>query len=333
MVPHCLRLAEVDVFWLAERFVARAADVDRASSVRSRFAHRRVAGLVLCLLLGMAGGAVHAETIRVFVSVLPLKHFVERVAGKLARVGVMVGPGQNPHTYEPSPKQMAELAKSKVYFRIGVPFEDVWLQRIAAANPLLQIVDLRKGVPLRPLDAETQAHRQPHPKQERHGRAGYSDPHIWTDPRRVQIIAGNIRDTLIALDPVHATEYESNFTEFTDALDSLDRAIRELFEDKAARRFMVFHPAWGYFAEAYRLRQIPIETSGKEPGARQLAHLIDSAKALGIRVIFVQAQSSRRNAETVARAIGGRVIAVDPLAENYSENLLFVAKTLAEVMK
>jgi zinc transport system substrate-binding protein len=228
---------------------------------------------------------------------------------------------------------MAELAEADVYFRIGVPFEDVWMESIAAANPRLRITDVRKGVSPRTLEGETAAHQHSHPGEEGYGGAARTDPHIWTDPRRVKIIAKNIQETLSTLDPAHRAEYEANYAEFTDELDRLNEDIRQLLADKKARRFMVFHPAWGYFAEAYGLRQIPIEVAGKEPGAQALARLIEEAKTQGIRVIFVQAQFSRRNAEAVARAIGGQVIAVDPLAENYVENLRYVAETFAEAMK
>lgn len=309
-------------------------EMDEELVVRLRLAARLLVSVALCCFLNVPSEAVRAETMPVYVSILPLKHFVERVGGKQVRVAVMVGPGQSPATYEPSPKQMAALAEARVYFRIGVPFEDVWLERLVAANPMLRMVDVRTGVTLRTFKVDAAARHYSHFGEQRsHNGAGHHDPHVWTDPRRVTIMAGNIRDTLIALDPAHRAEYQANHAEFADELARLDQAIRQLFADKKARWFMVFHPAWGYFAEAYELQQIPIETAGKEPGAKKLAQLIDDAKALNIRTIFVQSQFGRRNAETVARAIDGRVIAVDPLAENYAENLLLVAKTVAEAIE
>ena len=84
---------------------------------------------------------------------------------------------------------------------------------------------------------------------------------------------------------------------------------------------MVFHPSWGYFADAYGLEQIPIEMEGKEPKPSQLRRLIEFARERGIKVIFVQPQTSTKNAETIARAIGGQVIVADPLAEDWIGNL------------
>ncbi len=309
-------------------------EVDEALTAWLSLAVRLLVSLGLLSSLGLSSATVRGETLPVYVSVLPLKHFVERVGGKHVSVHVMVGPGQNPATYEPSPRQMAALAEAAVYFRIGVPFEDAWMQRIAAANPTLRVVDVRTDVNLRAFEADAATHQHSRlGEQKNHGGAEHQDPHVWTDPRRVMIMAGTIRDNLISLDRAHRVEYQANYAEFADELDRLDQAIRQVLADKKVRRFMVFHPAWGYFAEAYGLQQIAIETAGKEPGAKQLAHLIDNARALDIRVIFVQSQFSRRNAETIARAIDGRVIAVDPLAERYSENLLLVAKAFAEAVE
>ena len=159
------------------------------------------------------------------------------------------------------------------------------------------------------------------------------DPHIWTAPRLVIVMAAQIKDILIELDPAHESHYRHNYQDFADDLDILDEDIREMLKDKKTRGFMVYHPAWGYFADAYDLEQIPIETEGKEPGAKQLVELIERARADQIRVIFVQSQFARGNAEAVARAIGAIVLAVDPLAENYMDNLRAIAQTFAEALR
>jgi zinc transport system substrate-binding protein len=298
---------------------------------------------VLCLLSG-SGVAARAEPVSVFVSLLPQKYFVERIGGDHVEVGIMVPPGQSPATYEPTPKQMAQLADAAVYFRIGVPFEDVWIERISAANPIMKMVDAREGITLREMDThdDEQRHAGDHnqaagearkPEAESGHDHGRYDPHIWTAPPLVKIMAARIRDTLSALDPDHGSDYEANYARFAADLDALDKEIRQKLEAKKARRFMVYHPAWGYFADTYGLKQIPIETEGKEPGAKQLAGLVERAKADGIRIIVVQQQFGRRNAEAVAAAIDGRVVSVDPLAENYLENTRAIANTFAEALR
>ncbi len=98
------------------------------------------------------------------------------------------------------------------------------------------------------------------------------------------------------------------------------------------RKFMVFHPAWAYFARDYGLDQIPVEIEGKQPSAKVLASSIEQAKKEGIKVLFVQKQFSKKSAEAVARAISGRVIQVDPLASDYMTNMRTIAETFAKVM-
>jgi len=275
---------------------------------------------VIALWALHAGAASVSVQLPVFVSILPQKYFVEQVGGARVAVSVMVGPGQSPETYEPTPRQMTALSNARLYFSIGVAFEDTWMKRILAANPALRQVPMQRGIAFLPLIG---------PGGEPRG----TDPHIWTSPQRVKIMAASIRDALIEADPGHRDEFESNYHTFIAELDALDREIRAILAPAKGKPFLVFHPAWGYFAKDYGLRQIPIEAEGKEPGAKSLARVIDLGKREGVKVIFVQTQFSRRTAETVASAIGARVVAVDPLAENYPLNLLRVAHEFADVLK
>lgn len=280
--------------------------------------------LLLVTLPGVARGAQPPAPIEVFVSILPQKYFVERIGGQRVAVSVMVGPGQSPATYEPTPNQLSRLGQARAYFRIGVEFEDVWMKRIAAINPGMRVIDLRHGIAVRQVD-------QPLGAPATSG--GAADPHVWTSPLLVKIMAATIRDTLSELDPADQVEYGANYQMFARDLDRLDHDIRTMLVGVHRRNFMVFHPAWGYFADTYGLKQIPIETGGKEPGARSLAQVIETGRRERVKVIFVQAQFSRRMAGTIAQALGARVVAVDPLAEDYLDNMRRVAAQFAEAMQ
>lgn len=266
--------------------------------------------LFLALLLPALG---IAEPLRIFVSVPPQKAFAEKVGGDHVEVRVMVRPGHSPATYEPTPKQIEALGKSALYVRIGVPFENAWMSRIRATNPAMRELDARAGIDLRILEGKLAP-----------------DPHIWTSPPLVKQMAASIRDTLTVLDPANGENYANNYDAFAIELDALDRDIRALLEGLTNRRFLVFHPAWGYFAATYGLTQIPIEQEGKEPGARTLAELIQQARREKVKVIFVQPQFDEKSARQVARDIGGRVVAIDPLSADYLDNLRRVAQQIAE---
>ena len=277
----------------------------------------------------------NAETLQVFVSVLPLKTFVEKVGGDYVTVQAMVRPSYSPHTYDPTPKQISALAKTDLYVLTGVPFEKVWMERVRSANPYMKVLDARAGIDLRTVEHhehETVHNGQQQDKAHDIGYPGDSerDPHIWTSPPLVKQMAKNIRDMLTELDPAHGQSYADNYTTFAAELDALDRDIRALLKDVTNRKFMVFHPAWGYFADTYDLIQIPIEQEGKEPGARALTELIKRAKRENVKVIFVQPQFNKKSAEQVASTIGGRVVAIDPLSPDYANNLRKAAQLITE---
>jgi zinc transport system substrate-binding protein len=286
----------------------------------------RILLYVAILLPGLANAAPAS----VFVSVLPLQTFVEKVGGPHVAVQTMVRPGYNPATYEPTPKQIAALAQARVYFAVGVPFENSWLGRIRSANPEMEVVDTRSGIPPRPAapvhDDDGGDGASVTPGGHHHAAM---DPHTWTSPMLAKQMARNIRDTLIRHDPSHRHDFARNFEAFAAELDELDVEVRTLLKDVNARQFMVFHPAWGYFADAYGLTEIAIEHEGKEPGARTLTALIEQARRENVKVIFVQPQFGQQAARQVAHEIGGRVAVIDPLAADYADNLRRVARLIA----
>ena len=262
----------------------------------------------------------------VYVSIPPQKYFVERVGGLNVRVAVLLKPGQSMHTYEPTPKQMVELSAAKVYFRIGAPFEMQVVDKVGQALRGLYLVDTNEGITLLTTTEPCEHEDQSGGHADEHEHA-HSEPdlHTWMSPRLVKVQAANICRALVHVDPPHKADYEANLANFAADLDKLDAQIATALKPLRGREFYVFHPAFGYFADAYGLRQAAVETGGKEPSARQLKNLIDKAKASGTKLIFVQPQFSRRGAEAVAQAIGGAVVPLNDLAEDYTNNLRHVA--------
>ena len=254
------------------------------------------------------------DVLHVTVSILPQRYFVERIGGEHVSVNVMVEPGASPATYEPKPEQLRALNQADAYLSIGVPFEDAWLERIRAANPDMLLVDTTQGIERMEVD-------------------GHPDPHIWLSPRLVKVQAATICDALVQLDPAHADDYRANLEAFQGEIDDLDAYIRETLAGVENRKFMVFHPSWGYFARDYDLEMIPIEVGGQEPSAAELAAIIERARAEGIEVIFAQPEFSTRQAETIATEIGGRVLLISALSPDWDNNLRQVAQTFAEVLR
>lgn len=276
----------------------------------------------------------------VFVTMAPQKYFVDQISGGQVPVSVMVEPGANPHAYEPKPRQMTELAKAKIYFTIGDTFDSVWLPRIKNASPGITVVHTEQGVAKIPMaehhhDGEEHGHEDAHHHCTEDHDHGTLDPHIWLDPALVKIQARNIRDALTVADPAQAEQYAANTAAFEQKLDELDQDIRSILSPlpENQRTFLVFHPSWGYFAKAYGLHQVPVEVGGKEPSPKELSAIIAKAKETGAKVIFVQPQFSEKSASVIAKQIGAQVVRLDPLSEDWEQNMRHAAQAFAGALK
>lgn len=295
-------------------------------------------GLLIALfVLTLIGGGCDraaptpsSDGMTVTVSIVPQKYFVERIGGEHVDVNVMVLPGNSPATYEPKPEQLTALSQSVAYFSIGVPFEEAWLDKIASANEDMLMVDTAAGINRVPVNAHYKVALggKPEVASDAEGR----DPHIWLSPSLVKVQAENIYEALVSLDPDNEEDYKANLDRFLADIDELMADIEQTLADVRQRKFMVFHPSWGYFGDDFELEMIPIEVGGQEPSAAELAALIAEAEAEDIRVIFAQPEFSTADAETIAQEIDGEVLLISPLAEDWLDNLRQVADTFAQVL-
>jgi len=321
----------------------------------------RLITVTVCFFISFLYGSVALATDKptVFVSILPQKYFVQQISMDHINVEVMVQPADSPATYEPKSSQMRQLASSSAYFAIGVPFERAWLEKIAGINPEMNVVHTDEGItkltmaehrhnqehhadqhhPANTDEAQEKEHKEEHAdvhhkeNNDHRDQHGGFDPHIWLSPSLVKKQVNIIADALSKIIPEKASLFQENLKSFTRKIDALDTDLRNTLKGKKGMRFMVFHPSWGYFADDYGLEQIAIESEGKEPKPAQLRKLIEHARKNDINVVFVQPQFSTKSATVVAREIGGEVIPVDPLAENWLTNMQVVADKLKQALK
>ena len=262
------------------------------------------------------------SNINAIVSILPEQTFVKTIGGDKVNVSLMVLPGNSPHTYEPKPSQMIDIAKAELYFAIDVEFENVWLPKFQNLNQKMHIVNVAKDIKKIRMSKAHEGHDE-------HKHEG-EDPHIWTAPANVKIIAQNIYTALAKQDPSNESYYKSNLDAFLSEIDKTDTQIRQTLSAlKESHNFMVFHPSWGYFAKAYDLKQIAVEVEGKSPKPRELVQLIKEAKAEKVQAIFTQPEFSDSSAKIIAKELHIPVIKVSPLAKDWSENLLNIANHIA----
>ncbi len=193
----------------------------------STYTHNRII-MALCAVAGtmillMAAGCIQQQEtvvpadngttpLTVAVTILPQKQFVERIAGENAHVIVLVPPGADPHTHEPTPKQLEDISKASVYFKVGsgIEFERAWMDKLSGVNPRMTVVDTSTGVQLIsgdhvPDGSEVQ---------------GGADPHIWLSPKNAKIMVENTYQGLARADPVHKAEYRANTDAYLRELDA-----------------------------------------------------------------------------------------------------------------
>jgi len=278
------------------------------------------------ILLGVACGrsAPRGENLTpsVAVTIAPHRFLVERLAGGRVQVEQLVEPGQAPEVYEPKPAQLRRFTNCAVYFMAGLDRERAWADRMKAVNPGVKVVDLSSGVDLIRAD-ELEHHDHDH------GHTEPFDPHTWVSPRSIRQQAQVVAGVLSKLLPEWEAEIGSNLRGFLEEVEVLDAELGAVLDRATVRTFMVYHPAWAYFARDYGLVMVPVEVEGGEPSAAELAASILAARRSGVSIVFAQPEFNPAAAEAVARAIGGRVEQVSPLAEDWPDNLRRLARLIA----
>jgi zinc transport system substrate-binding protein len=273
---------------------------------------------VVGLLLLFSGSCRAANSrLTVGVSIVPQAGLVKAVGGSVVKVVTMVPPGNSPGNYAPTPREMQALSQAKIYFAIGVPTEQAnILPKGKALNQKMKIVSLPEAV------------EKVYPP--RYFAPGKRDPHLWLSPKRAKVMVSVIAKELGAIDPKHKATYQKNAAAYLKQLDQLDQRIKHTFAGLTPKTFIVYHPAFGYFADDYGLKMVALEESGKEGSARNFQKLTELAKREHIKVVFYQKEFDNKQAKALAAEIGGRVEALAPLAPDYIENLDRMARLLAE---
>lgn len=286
----------------------------------------RTGFLILFFLLALTSTAMTAP-LQVAVSIPPQKWLSDQIGGEHVITTVLVARGQDPHTFEPTPKQIAGISRSKLYFTIGMEFEQQITRRLDAAVAGLTLIDTTTAISRIAIGEhgrESKSHGDRH-----HGGV---DPHVWLSPPNLISMAEVMARAMSAADPDHAASYRKNLHQTVATLQQLHHELSLELAPFTGTFFYVFHPSFGYFAREYGLHQEAVEISGKSPTPKQLAALIARARRDQVRIIFAQPQFDSRSATAVARAIDGVVEPLDPLAEDVAANLRTMAARITKAL-
>jgi zinc transport system substrate-binding protein len=252
-----------------------------------------------------------SHRINVSATIAPLGEFVKAVGGEKVDVILVVPPGAEPHTFEPTPSLMMDMAKTDLYVMNGAGLE-FWMDKLLEANKRMTVVDSSQGAVLLQ-ESEDEM-----------------DPHIWLSLRNAVIQVNNICSGLILVDPKNKDYYIKNRDDYLQKLDALDVELNRTFAGKMNKIFIVHHPAWTYFARDYGLIQVPLMENEKEPGPKYLGEVIELAKKNNITTIFVEPEFNPKSAEVIAREMNARIVTIDPLAGNYLENIRNASREIAQ---
>ncbi|MBF0198547.1 MAG: zinc ABC transporter substrate-binding protein [Planctomycetes bacterium] len=264
------------------------------------------------------------EQLQLWVSIAPQAYLVLAIGGHLVNVDVLLPEGKDIHLYSPSPKQIMSLAKADLYFTVGLPFERSIQQKLSGQSQL-KLIDCTQNVKRRFMKGSTFVceHGHEHTHNHAHGEQvnQHPDPHVWLGVEALKKMSESIYLSLAQQMPQNENLLKQNYQALIHRLEKVDAELKSKLAPFKGKKFLVFHPAFGYFADNYDLEQMAVEVEGKSPSARQMTELIGVAKQERIRVVFVQKQFDRKSSQVVAQGIGGSVVPLDPLAGDVLSNL------------
>lgn len=293
---------------------------------------RRLIVAVLVLLavdsMVFAAGSQDAANptgpIAVYASVAPQAYFIEQIGGEQVDVGILIGPGQDAHTYDPSPREIERLGAAEILFTTGLEYEAKIVATLERSRIGIDVVDLTQSIELRELEAHWHDPTVPHSHENEPG-----DPHIWLGPAEVRAQAATIRDALTRARPSYADAFATGYERFIAEVDVIETELSRLLADLRGSSVLVYHPAFGYFTDHFGIEQLAIEAGGREPSPRQLQITIEKALAAGVETVFTQPEYDDVAAQAVASAVGARTVVVTPLGEDWPHLMRMIGEALA----
>jgi len=256
--------------------------------------------------------------IGIVVSIGPEVQWVEAVGGDKVKVTLMVPSNADPHTYEPLPSQLIEVSNAKMYAEIGssLEFENNYMDKIKSANPNMLVVNCSQGIMLIPNTAENESNTM--------------DPHDWVSPKNAKVMVNNIYQGLVKVDPTDKNYFQKNRDQYTAKLDELDKNTTQILKPKQGFNILIFHPSFGYYAKDYNLTQVAVMINDEEPSPQRIAMIINIAKADDIKIMYSQPQYDPKYMQSIASEVGGQVLMVNDLDENYLENMKNISYSFAQ---
>ncbi len=268
------------------------------------------------------------DKIQVFVSIMPQMSIVKSIGGDHVQVESLVKANTSPHNYEPTPRQLMRLTQAHVFFSINMPFEDQLLSKIQLQNSSLHIANMAENIVERHFITSDARDHDAHDSHDE-----TVDPHVWLGVAQIETLANTTTRRLSELYPQFASDFNANLLKYLAKLHAVNDSLHTALDQYRGSSFYVFHPAFGYFADSYGLKQVAVEIEGKSPSAKQILSVIELAKHDNVKILFVQKQFDSNTAQAIAKAIDGTVVAIDPLLEDILQNLQMIGTEILQSFK
>ena len=241
---------------------------------------------------------------KITVSIEPLRYLTEQIVGDRFEVVTMVPKGSSPETYEPTARQMADLSESILYIKVGeLGFERTWMPRLTSNAPHITVVNSSEGITSHIGD----------------------DPHSWMSARNAIIMAHNIYEAVKRIDVKDSVFFRQRLDSLCSVIHATDKYIRQTTAQAQCKSFIIYHPALTYFASDYGLEQLALEEHGREPSAAELEQIISTARAKGVKTMFVQREFANRNVDIITNTIGARKVEINPLGYDWNKEMRRIA--------
>ena len=241
---------------------------------------------------------------KITVSIEPLRYLTEQIVGDRFEVVTMVPKGSSPETYEPTARQMADLSESILYIKVGeLGFERTWMPRLTSNAPHITVVNSSEGITSHIGD----------------------DPHSWMSARNAIIMAHNIYEAVKRIDVKDSVFFRQRLDSLCNVIHATDKYIRQTTAQAHCKSFIIYHPALTYFASDYGLEQLALEEHGRESSAAELEQIISTARAKGVKTMFIQREFANRNVDIITNTIGARKVEINPLGYDWNKEMRRIA--------
>ncbi|MGX9135673.1 metal ABC transporter solute-binding protein, Zn/Mn family [Rummeliibacillus sp. JY-2-4R] len=258
-------------------------------------------------------------TLKIYTTVYPLEYFAKRIGGNHVEVSSIYPPGSNEHTFEPTQRDMMNVADADYFFYIGLGLEGfVENAKKSLQNEKVNFVETAANVSKDKLSVSTG--HDDHDEDAASGHAaedhGQYDPHVWLSPIISQDLARSIKDALVKAQPNNKAEFEKNYNSLIKDLKALDSDYKAMATKVQNKTFFVSHAAFGYIAGTYGLNQVSVAglNSQDEPSQQQLTKIVDQAKKDHIHYILFEQNVSSNLAKVIENDIGAQSLTLHNLS-------------------